>query len=120
MVAVHAAVQLQHVFAARRLVQAVNVLRDDGFQLTGLLQPRKGKVRRVRLRLRVQHFVAVKAEELLRPAFEKIVGQNFLRRPAVFLVIQPVRAAEIRDAGLRGHTGSAEKDDIVTCFDPGF
>ena len=46
-VAVHAAVQLQHIFAARRLVQAVNVLRDDGFQLTGLLQPRKGKVRDV-------------------------------------------------------------------------
>jgi hypothetical protein len=31
---VHAAMQFQHVFAARALVQAVDVLRDNGGQLS--------------------------------------------------------------------------------------
>ena len=74
MVAVHAAVQLQHVFAARRLVQAVDVLRHHGAQLARLLPPRKGQVRGARLCVRIEHFIAVKAEEFLRLFLEKVVG----------------------------------------------
>ena len=102
------------------LAQAVDVLRHNGTELSLPLQRGQRPVRGVRLRLQREHFFAVKAVEILRMLIEKRMAQDRFRRVFKLLVVKPVRAAEIRDAGLRGHTGSAEKDDIVTCFDPGF
>ena len=42
------------------------------------------------------------------------MAQDGLRRIIVFLVIQPVHTAEIRDAAFGGHTRTAKKDDVLT------
>ena len=111
--------QLNDALAARGLMQPVNVLRDDGAQLPFPLKLGKPPVRRVRLHRFVRDELgAVKAEEFFRVLLEKRVAQNRLRGIFIFLPVQPVRAAKIRDAGFRGHARAAEKDDVVAPGDP--
>ena len=112
--------QLEDIFAACLLVQAVDVLRDDGAELARLFERGKLFVRLVRLVAEREHFFAVKAEEILRILIEKRVAQNRLRRVLKFLMVQAVCAAEIRNAGLRRYACPAEEHDIVTFGNPGF
>ena len=60
-----------------------------------------------------QHLGAVEVIELLRVRLVKRVAEHRLRRVPEHLVVQAVHAAEVRDAGLGGHTGAAEKHDVV-------
>ena len=112
--------QLEDIFAACLLVQAVDVLRDDGAELARLFERGKLFMRLVRLIVEREHFFAVKAEEILRVLIEKRVAQNRLRWVLKFLMVQAVRAAEIRNAGLRRYACPAEEHDIVTFGNPGF
>ena len=93
--------QLEDIFAACLLVQAVDVLRDDGAELARLFERGKLFMRLVRLIVEREHFFTVEAEKILRILIEKCVAQNRLRRVLKFLMVQAVRAAEIRNAGLR-------------------
>ena len=65
MVAEHRSVQLQHLFAACCLVQPVDILGNDRFQLSFLLQLRQRQMRPVRLCIREQHLIAVKPVKFL-------------------------------------------------------
>ena len=83
----HAAVQLEHVFAARLLVQAVDVLRDHGTELALFLHLGQLKVRLVGFGVQGQHLVAVKAIELLGVQFKERAGEDGLGRVGVGLVV---------------------------------
>ena len=119
-VAVDRAVQLIDVFAARLLVQAVDVLRDDGAQLARAFQLCQLLVRGVGLGLERQHLFAIKAVEILGVLIEKRMAEDRLGRVVKFLVVQAVHAAEVRDPALGTHAGAAEEHDVVTFCNPGF
>ena len=61
---VDAPVQLIDPFASGRLVEAVDVLGDDGGQMPRLFQQRQRPVGRAGLRVRVDHLVPVKPVKL--------------------------------------------------------
>ena len=90
--------QLQHIFAARGLMQAVDVLRDDSRQLSFRLQMRQGFMRRIRARVGREHFLPVKCKELLRALHEKGMADNCFRRITPFLSVKSIRAAKVRNA----------------------
>ena len=117
-VAQDAAVQLADVAAAGLLMEAVDVLGDDGGQLAPFLPAGQLFVSGVRFCVRAEHLFTVKTVELLRMVQEKMMAQNLLRRPGVMLVIQPVHAAEIRDSALGGHARPAKKHDMFGFPDP--
>ena len=73
-VPVNAAVQLQNLPAAGGLMQPVDVLGDDGLQLSRRLQLRQLPVGGVGLGLRRQHLRPVEAEKFLRVAFVKAMA----------------------------------------------
>ena len=72
------------------------------------------------LKIQREHFFPVKAEEILRPALIKAVGNDGLRRIFELLVVKAVHAAEIRDAGFGGHAGAAEEYDPFRLIYPLF
>ena len=105
--------QLVHGLAARGLMQPVNVLGDHGLQLALLFQLCQTQVCGVGLGSLYNELIAVKPVELFRVPFPEGVAENGLRRVVVFLVIQPIHTAEIRDAALGGHSRPAKKDDAA-------
>ncbi|MNW61735.1 hypothetical protein D3C74_398200 [compost metagenome] len=93
MVAVNRAMQFQHAPAPGELMQAVDVLRNDRFELAVTLQLGKKLMRPVRLRFRVNHFAAVKVKKNVRGGHKKAAAQHYLRRirRIVLCLIQPCR-----------------------------
>ena len=112
-VAQGAAVQLVHGFAACRLMQAVNVLGDHCPQLALLLQLCQPQMGGVGLCPLYDQLVAVKTVKFLRVFLPEGMAEDGFGRVVVFLVVQPVHAAEIRDAALRRNARTAEKDDAA-------
>ena len=94
-------------------MQTVDVLRDDRGQLACLLQLRKLAVRGIRELVQREHLVLIELVELLGLVKEERMAQNDLRGIVVFLIVQSVDTAEIRNAALGRNTGAAEKDDAV-------
>lgn len=86
-IAVHAAVQFEDVFAAGLLMEAVDILRDDSFQLAGLFQFGQFPMGGVGLRIQAEHLVAVKPVKLFRLADVKRMAQDRFRRVLIFLII---------------------------------
>ena len=103
--------------AARRLMQPVNVLRDHSGQLAVLLPLRQLFVSCVGFGGQNQHFIPVETVKLFRIPVEKGVGKDLFRRIIILLIVQPVRAAKVRDPALRGDAGTAEKDDPAAGID---
>ena len=68
--------QLYHMLGARRLVQAIDVLRDDGTQLAPSLELRKLPVCLVGAGLGRAHHLAVEVEELLGVSQVKVVKKT--------------------------------------------
>ena len=95
-------------------MEAVDILCHDRLEFSGFLPGRQLLMCLVRLHAGCQQLIPVEFEELLRVRPVKGVRQHGLGRIFVLLVIEPVLAAEIRDTGLRGDTGSAEEHDVVT------
>ena len=112
-ISVDTAVKLINGAAARLLVEAVDVLGDDGAELSLVLPLGQLQMGGVGLRVGAEHLGVVEAEKLLRVGLVKGVAQNHLRGILPLLVVQPPGGAEIRDAGLRRDTRAAEKDDVV-------
>ena len=106
-------VQLQNLFAAGFLVQAVDILRDDRLQLPRLLQLGQFPVSRVRLRVQGQHLILVETVEFFRFPHKKCMADDRLRRIVILHMIQTVLAPEIRNSALRRDARAAEKDDII-------
>ena len=109
----NAAVQLQHLAASRLLVQAVDVLGDHGLQLPLLFPLGQLPVGGVGLGPGGQHLGPVKVVKFRLVADIEAVAEDGFRRVLELLVIQAVHTAEIRDSGLRGHSGPAEKHHVV-------
>lgn len=103
MVPQHAAVELKDLLAAGLLVQAVDVLGDDGLQLPLPLPFRQLAVGGVGLGVQGQHFGPVEVVEFLGVRLVKCVAEHGLRRVFEFLAVQAVHTAEVRDAGFGGH-----------------
>ena len=114
-IAVDTAVQFQDVFTTAFLMETVDILSNDGFQLARLFQFSQLFVGHIRLgrKGRVQDFVPVEPVKFIGVLFIKRVGQHRFRRIFVMLVIQPVFTAEIRDAAFCGNAGTTEKYNIV-------
>ena len=110
--------ELQDISAPRLLVEAVDVLGDDRFQLSRRLPLRQLFMGGVGLRVQIKHFVAVKAEKFLRIHLIEAVAQDGFRGVVIFLVVEAVGATEIGDAALRADPGPAEKDDVFAVVDP--
>ncbi len=90
-------------------METVDVLGDDRFQLALSLQLGQTQVRRVGLCSLDNKLIPVEAVELLGALFPERVAQNLLGRVIVFLMVEPVHTAEVRDAALGGHARTAEK-----------
>ena len=71
-------------------MQTVNILRHNSEQLAGLLKFRKLFVGSVRLRVKNQHLIFIKAVEFVRPVHKKCMADDLLGRILIFQVIQPV------------------------------
>ena len=95
-----AAVQLEHILAPGRLMQPVDILRDDGLQLPLALQLGKAQVRAVGLGTVHDELVPMKFVVFLRMRHEKRVAQDRLGRIVILLVIEAVHTAKIRNAAL--------------------
>ena len=117
MVPVDGAVELQDPLASGRLMQAVDILGDDGGEPARLFQPGQGEMRRIGPGGKRQHLLPVKGKKLLRVLPEKGVAQDGLRRPAPGLAVKAVLAAEIGNARFRAHPRAAEKDDAAGAVD---
>ena len=92
--------QFQHFFAAGQLVQAVDVLGDDRFQLSGLLQLRQLEVGRVGPGRRENHFFLVEIIKLGGVAAIKRMAQHRFRRILILLVVKSVHTPEIGNPAL--------------------
>ena len=110
-IAQRASVQFEYVFASRRLMQSVDVLRDDGGELSRLFEFRKFFMRRVRLYAFDDELFAVKAVKLRGVRVEKTPAEHLLGRIVPLLVIQSVRTSEVGDTAFRRNARSSEKYD---------
>ena len=104
--------QLQHLPTPGRLMQAVNILGDHCLQLSGRLHFRELHMRRIGLCIQRQHLILVKLVKLLCLSGQKGMTDDLLGRIFIFLMIQAVLAAEIRNTAFRGDPGAAEKHNI--------
>ena len=109
--------QLQHLLTSRHLVQPVNVLGHHRFQLARRFQLGQLLMGPVGLCIQAKHFIFVKPVKFFRMIQEKGMAQNFLRRIVVFLMIQAIHAAEIRNAALRRYAGAAKKYNVIRTGD---
>ena len=116
-VAQGAAVQLQHVFAARRLMQPVDVLGDHRLQPALSLKSGQTQMGGVGPGVLHDQLGPVKSVEFLRIRFKKAAADDLFRRVLPLLVVQTVHAAEIRDAALGAHPRAPEKHNIVALCD---
>ena len=105
--------ELQHLPAAGLLVQAIDVLGDDGLELALPLPLGQLFVGGVGLGVQGQHLGPVEVVKFLHVALVKAVTEHGLRRVFEFLMVQAVHAAEVLDAGFRADPGPAEEDDVV-------
>ena len=118
-VAVDGAVQLQHLFTARRLMQSVDILGNDRLALAPAFQLRQRQMGGVGLRVRVEHHPAVEI-----PKFVGVSDKIFMRKHLLIaaaaggIVNALMGAAKIRDAAGGGDPRAAEKDDVSCLRDP--
>ena len=112
-VAQGAAVELVNGLGPRSLMQAVDVLGDDGLQPALPLQLCQPQVGSVGLRPLHNELIPVEPVELLGVLLPEGVAQDGLGRVIVLLVVQAVHAAEIGDAAFGGDPRAAKKDDAV-------
>ena len=109
---VYAAVQFEHVSASRFLVQAIDILRDNRRHPARPFHLGQPDMHDVRLCVRIKHVLFIKIVENIRMQAEKRVAEQHFRRQAViFLRIQSVFAAKIRNPTGHRHARAAEKDN---------
>lgn len=117
-VAMDGAVQLIHGFAAGPLVQAVDILRDDGAEAAALFQSGQGIVGAVGSDVAHHAFTLfVIIEKFFRMFEVKMVREHFFRRPGRIggAAVETVRAAKVGDVGFGGYARTSEKDDTGMC-----
>ena len=116
----YAAVKLQHLFAACRLMQPIYILSDDRAQLSLLLKLRKLEMRGIGLYVIDNELFPVKSVILLGITGKERVTEYRFGRILPFLVIQAVNAAKIGYSTFRRYACAAEKHDIIALVYPFF
>ena len=116
-IAVDGSVELDDVTTSRLLVETVDVLRHDGLEFPLLFELGKIKVARIRFLVQKEHPFAIKAIELFRIPHEEVMGDDLFGIVTIFLVVETILAAEVRDSRLRGDAGTTEKDNVRTIVD---
>ena len=115
------AVELVDFFAACHLVQAVDVLCDDGGELAVAFQLGEFVVDGAWAVVGRDHFGAVEFKEFFGVGVEKAAAEHGFRVVfEAFLVVKAVFAAEVRNAAFCGDAGAAEKDNARGVVDDGF
>ena len=114
----NAAVQLEHLFAPRLLVQTVDVLGHHRGKPSLLLPPGKHFMGHVGRKAQRQHFFLVEPEKIFRFFQKKAVADNGFRRIIELLTVQAVHAAKVRNPRLGADPRAAEKDDVPAAFHP--
>ena len=92
-----AAVQLQHIFTARHLVQPINILCNNSGQLARSLQFSQLVVSSIGLCRNAYHFLTIKIIKLCGMTDKKAVTENGFRRVIKLLMIQSINRAKIGD-----------------------
>ena len=110
--------QLENPLGSRRLVEPVDVLRDDGRKRATLFELRQKLVRGIRRDSLAGVFLRKPLPIRLRVGLEEVNGQNALDRDFAILMEKPFGAAKVRYARLRRDPGAAEKDDAIRLRDP--
>ena len=105
--------QFVNSFAAGGLVQAVNVLGDDGQKLSGLFKFGQLVVGRVWLYALDYQFLAVKPVEFLGICVKKRAADYGFGRILPFLAVKAVLASKIGDSAFGGNARSSKKDDFA-------
>ena len=105
--------KLQNRLAARRLVQAVDVLGDDGAEFSRLFQLGQLFVRGIGFCICKKHFVTVKPIKFSGVSAVEGMTQDGFGGIIILLMIQTVHTPEIRDAALGGDACAAEKNNVV-------
>ena len=90
MVAVHASVQFEHGFAARFLMQSVDILGDDARKFPLAFERRNLVVRRVGPRVQKQHLFPIKIEKFFCMPQKKGMRQDRFGRILELLSVQSV------------------------------
>ena len=109
-IAVNAAVQFKHFFAAGHLVQTINILRDNGRELSGGFQLRQLAVGCIGTGCKTDHLLPVEIVKLRRVADKKAVAEDGFRWVIKFLIVKAIDRTEIGNAAFGRDTGTAEKD----------
>ena len=103
--------KLIHFLTSRLLMESVDILGDDRCEAPCLLQLGQLPVGRIWLRLQTHHLFFIELIENIRVGFKEAVAHHLLRRVFVVLVVNALRAPEVRYPALRGDAGPSEKDD---------
>ena len=100
------------------LMQSVNVLCNNCFQLTDLLQFRQCLMGFIRFCLSVKHGWLVKIIENLRLSHKKCMRKNLFRWTAVFVngIIDTCLTSEIRNTAFCRYPCTTEKYNIIRCL----
>ena len=109
--------KLMHALRPRRLMQAVNILRDHTAKDALLLKFGELLVRLIRFRIFMHHLCSVKIVEDIGMRFEERMAHDHLRRIRVRFVENTFGTAEIGDAAFcRNPCSSEEHDALRICF----
>lgn len=111
------AVQFEHIFASRHLMQAVDVLRDDGFQFSCRLKLGEFQMRGVWLRVFYDKFFAIESVKFRGIRVEKRAAYYDFGRKFPFLAVKSVLASEVGNAAFGGNARAAEKNDVLGFVD---
>ena len=113
-----ASVKLKDFPAPGRLMQPVDILGYDPGHLSFFFPFSQFQMSPVGCCLQGKHLVPVKPEKVFRFSHKKGVGEHLLRRIIVFLIVQAVHAAEVRNPALGGNARASEKNDIFSLVHP--
>ena len=105
--------QLEHYAAAGCLVEPVDILRDDGSELSRFFHLGKLQMSLVWLCIGVYHPLEIEFPEYLRPFGEESVGEHCFGRIIESHAEQSAFTAEIGYPAFGGHPGSAEEYRVL-------
>lgn len=118
-ISVDAPVQFINVFAARRLMQPVDILRQHRLDFAFLFKPCQRDMHGVRHGGRIYHILFVVIVKVFRAPREEGVRDNDFGRksPLVFGVVNAVLPAEVRDVACGGYARAAEENGVIAVVD---
>ena len=92
-------------------MQTINVLGNDGRELSFLLPLSKLSVGDIRFKAQREHLFPIEAKEIGRIPQVKAVTDDGFGRIFKMLAVKSVHTPKIRDAGLGAHPGTAEENN---------